>query len=136
MRRSIDALLESHAMRDLGTTTISLHIGVLMAVMTGRFEHAAEMIGAFEASCERYGVRPPAALSTFIEVTDPFGATREALSADVYAAAYERGSRMTLDEAVARVAEVGEAAAVAVPGAGATTVDDNHAVGGSAADAS
>ena len=47
-------------MRDLGTTTISLHVGVLVAAMIGRFEDAAEVIGAFEASCERYGVRPPA----------------------------------------------------------------------------
>jgi hypothetical protein len=135
IRYAIDGLLESHAMRDLGTTTISLHIGVLVAVMTGRFEDAAEMIGAFEASCERYGVRPPAALSTFIEVSDPFGATREALSADAYAAAYERGARLSLDEAVAKVAELGEAAAVMAPAAHATKVDERDTVGRSVADA-
>ena len=111
MRYAIEGLLESHAMRDLATTTISLHIGVLVAVMTGRFEDAAEVIGAFEASCERYGVRPPAALTTFIEVTDPFAATREALSPETYAAAYERGARMSLDEAVAKVADLGDVAA-------------------------
>ena len=118
MRYAIEGLLESHAMRDLATTTISLHIGVLVAVMTGRFEDAAEVIGAFEASCERYGIRPPAALTTFIEVTDPFAATREALSPETYAAAYERGARMSLDEAVARVAELGDVAAagMAPPG--------------------
>ena len=97
-RYAIDGLLESHAMRDLATTTISLHVGVLVAVMTGRFEDAAEVIGAFEASCERYGVRPPAALTTFIKVTDPFGATRKALSPRRTQAAYERGARMSLDE--------------------------------------
>jgi predicted ATPase/class 3 adenylate cyclase len=116
VRYAIEGLLESHAMRDIATTTISLHVGVLVAVMIGRFEDAAEIVGAFEASCERYGVRPPAALTTFIEVSDPFAATRQALSPETYAAAYERGARMTLDEAVARVADLGEvAAALMVP---------------------
>ena len=110
-RYAIDGLLESHAMRDLGTTTISLHIGVLVAVMLGRFEESAEMIGAFDASCERYGVRPPAALSAFIAVDDPFAETREALEPAVYEGAYERGRRLSLDEAVAKVAELGEVAA-------------------------
>ena len=103
-------------MRDIGTTTISLHIGVLVAAIVGRFEDAAELIGAFEASCERYGVRPPAALSTFIKSHDPFAATIEALSPEAYAAAYERGRRLSLDEAVAKVADLGDAMAVDAPG--------------------
>ena len=32
IRRAIEGLVESHAMRDVATTTISLHIGVLAAV--------------------------------------------------------------------------------------------------------
>jgi hypothetical protein len=81
--------------------------------MGGRFEDAAELIGAFEASCERYGVRPPAALNRFIATKDPFAATREALPPDVFAAAMERGRRLDLNEAVAKVAELGEVAAAA-----------------------
>jgi hypothetical protein len=81
--------------------------------MAGRFEDAAELIGAFEASCERYGVRPPSALNRFIATKDPFAATREALPPDVFAAAMERGRRLDLNEAVAKVAELGEAAAIA-----------------------
>jgi hypothetical protein len=114
-RYAIDGLLESYAMRDLGTTTISLHIGVLVSVMLGRFEESAEMIGAFDASCERYGVRPPKALTAFIAINDPFGATRDALEPAVYEAAYERGRRLSLDEAVAKVAALGEAAASLPP---------------------
>jgi hypothetical protein len=98
-------------MRDLGTTTISLHVGVLVAVMFGRFDESAEIIGAFDASCERYGVRPPAALTEFIAVSDPFEATRQALDPVVYDAAYQRGQRLSLDEAVAAVAALGEIAA-------------------------
>jgi predicted ATPase len=119
IRYSIEGLLESHSMRDLGTTTISLHVGVLVAALVGRFEVAAELIGAFDASCERYGVRPPAALSTFIQTHDPFAATSEALSPEAYAAAYERGRRLSLDEAVAKVADLGEATPLADPGAAA-----------------
>jgi predicted ATPase/class 3 adenylate cyclase len=107
-RFAIDSLLESHAIRDIPTTTISLHIGVLAAAMQGRFTEAAELIGAFEASCERYGVRPPAALDLFIQKQDPFVATREALPPADYAAAVERGRRLDLDQAVAKVADLGE----------------------------
>ena len=113
-----NGLLESHAMRDLGTTTISLHVGVLVAAVLGRFDIAAELIGAFDASCERYGVRPPVALTAFIKTHDPFAATAEALAPEAYAAAYERGRRLSLDEAVGKVADLGQAAAAA--GAAAT----------------
>ncbi|MFL5673731.1 MAG: ATP-binding protein [Chloroflexota bacterium] len=108
IQMAIEGLLESHAMRDVATTTISLHVGVLAAAALGRFEDAAELIGAFEAGCERYGVRPPAALTTFIEMEDPFAATRNVLPPDVFEAAHERGQRLELDEAVAKVAELGE----------------------------
>ena len=73
-RLAVDALVESHSMRDLGTTTISLHIGVLLGALTGHFEEAAEIHGAFDALCERYGVRPPAALA-FVGGRDPFEMT-------------------------------------------------------------
>ena len=72
-RLAVEALVESQAMRDLGTTTISLHIGVLLGALTGRFEEAAEIHGAFDALCERYGVRPPAALARSSAASDPFG---------------------------------------------------------------
>ena len=119
IRYAIDGLLESHAMRDLGTTTISMHVGVLVAAIVGRFDVAAELIGTFDASCERYGVRPPAALGNFIKSHDPFALTREALSPEAYAAAYERGRRLSLDEAVAKVADLGDAAAAGGAGSSA-----------------
>ncbi|HYH93155.1 MAG TPA: hypothetical protein VD763_08355 [Candidatus Saccharimonadales bacterium] len=127
-RFAIEGLLESHAMRDLGTTTISLHVGVLVATMIGRFEDASEVMGAFEASCERYGVRPPQALSSFIEVNDPFEATRAALTPEVYEAAFERGHRMSLDEAVAKVVELGEVAETLMPTAPSEQIDQQGTV--------
>lgn len=107
-RESIRGLIESHTMRDLGTTTISLHVGVLVATLAERWEAAAELAGAFEAACERYGVRPPAALDRFMLANDPIAATRMHLPSDVFDAAYERGTRLSLDEAVAKVASIGE----------------------------
>jgi len=111
-RLAVDALVESQSMRDLGTTTISLHIGVLLGALTGHFEEAAEVHGAFDALCDRYGVRPPAALARFVGGADPFKATRENLDPDTWAAAYARGRRLTLDDAVSMIVVLGDAAGV------------------------
>jgi hypothetical protein len=108
---AVESLVESQSMEDLGTTTISLHVGVLLGALTGRFEEAAEIHGAFDALCERYGVRPPAALSEFVGRRDPFALARENLEPNVWAAAYDRGRRLTLDEAVAKIVGLGDAAA-------------------------
>ena len=110
-RWSVQALDETYRLGDLGTTTISLHIGVLMAAFIGRSEDAARLTGAFDALSERYGVRPPAALGRFIDRIDPFAMAREGLSPEAYAAAYEAGRRMTLEEAVELVRVVGASVA-------------------------
>ena len=109
-RLAVESLVESQSMEDLGTTTISLHVGVLLGALTGRFEEAAEIHGAFDALCERYGVRPPAALSEFVGRQDPFEWARQNLDPTAWADAYERGRRLTLDEAVAKIVGLGDAA--------------------------
>lgn len=109
-RLAVDALVESQSLRDLGTTTISLHIGVLLGALIGRFEEAAEINGAFEALCERYGVRPPASLALFVGGLDPFELTRQNLDPEAWAEAYARGRRLTLDEAVAKIVALGDEA--------------------------
>jgi predicted ATPase/class 3 adenylate cyclase len=107
---AVDALVETRDMLDLGTTTISLHVGVLIGALIGHFDEAAMLHGAFDALCDRYGVRPPAALETFVGGQDPFRLTREGMESGPFSAAYERGRRMTLDEAVDLVVELGEVA--------------------------
>jgi len=107
-RLAIESLVESQSTRDLGTTTISLHVGVLLGALTGHFEEAAEIHGAFDALCERYGVRPPIALREFVGRQDPFELTRQNMDPDRWAEAYERGRRLTLDEAVAKIVELGD----------------------------
>ena len=108
-RWAVDGIEETFRLGDLGSATISLHIGVLMAAMIGRVEDAARLTGAFDALTERYGVRPPAALGRLIDQVDPFAMARDALSPESYAAAYEMGRRMTLEQAVALTAAVGSA---------------------------
>ena len=66
----------SHAMRDLGTTTISLHVGVLVAAMIGRFEDAAEVMRRVRGLVRP--LRRPAAGGPELvhRGDDPFEATR------------------------------------------------------------
>jgi predicted ATPase len=105
-RLFVRSLLATHTMRDIGTTTISLHVGVLMASMAGRFEDGAVAAGAFEALCERYGVRPPAGLDRFLRVEAAFKSLATSLGPEAYEAAYDRGRRMSLDEAVDLVVDL------------------------------
>jgi predicted ATPase/class 3 adenylate cyclase len=102
-------------MRDLATMTITLHTGVIMGAMLGRFEDAAVIAGAFESACQRFGVRPPTDLQRFITEVDPLGTSRAALGEAAFDAAFERGRSLTLDEAVDRVLVVSDAAADAPP---------------------
>jgi predicted ATPase/class 3 adenylate cyclase len=105
-RLFVQSLMATHTMRDIGTTTISLHVGVLMASMAERFEDGAVAAGAFEALCERYGVRPPAGLDRFLRVEAAFKSLAVALGPETYEAAYDRGRRMSLDEAVDLVVDL------------------------------
>lgn len=102
------ALSLTLAQRDLGTTAIQLHFGVLIAMGSGRAEDAARLTGAFDAACERYGVRPPAALEILVHSKDPFQMARDALAPDRYELAYQAGRRLSLAEAVAIVSEIAE----------------------------
>jgi predicted ATPase/class 3 adenylate cyclase len=110
VRWAIAALRETYEQRDLGTATISLHVGVLIAVITKHFDEAARLTGAFEAGMERYGVRPPAALERFIRSQNPFRLAREALPPERFDAEYETGRRMTIGQAVELLTELARTA--------------------------
>lgn len=107
-RWSVASIMETYATRDIATTTISLHIGVLLAVVAGRHEDAVRLSGAFDALTLRYGVAPPAALGRFIAQLDPFAKARAAVPPERYAELHAEGLGMTLDQAVALVAEIGD----------------------------
>jgi predicted ATPase/class 3 adenylate cyclase len=106
-RLFVRSLLATYEMRDIGTTTISLHIGIVMANMTERFEDGAIIAGAFEALCERYGVRPPAGLDRFLRLEDSSKALAASLGPEAFESAFDRGRRLSLGEAVALVVDMG-----------------------------
>jgi predicted ATPase/class 3 adenylate cyclase len=104
---AISAMSQSFTLRDLASTAIGLPIGALVALRADRLEDAAAIMGAFEAACERYGVRPPVGLASLIRRSDPLGRIEGTLDPEVVAAAMERGRRMPLGEAVALILQIG-----------------------------
>lgn len=108
---SVQSMVHTAAMRDVATTTISLHVGVLLGVVLGRFEDAVRLSGAFDALCLLNGVQPPAALGRFVQQLDPFEKARAAVTPEDYQRLFADGRRMTLDEAVALFIDLGELAA-------------------------
>ena len=103
---AVRSMLGNHAIRDLAGTTVALPIGAIIALGTGRPVEAAVILGTFETLCERFGVRPPAALAALIDTADPFDRVRTALSPDILADATDRGRRLTLPEVLDIIVEV------------------------------
>ena len=85
-----------------------------MASMLGRAEEAATLVRSVRrpAVPAVRGPAPPASLERFIGEMDALATVRAALTPEAFAAAVERGRRMSLDQAVALVAELGDVAAV------------------------
>jgi predicted ATPase/class 3 adenylate cyclase len=103
---ALQSALETYGMRDLGSSTISLPVGAVVALELGRPEDAAVLMAAFDALCERYGVRPPLGLAQMIGRAEPNDQIKARLPADVLAAATERGRRMSLDDAIKIVVDL------------------------------
>ena len=110
-RLAVEALVETQAMRDLGTTTISLHVGVLMAGDARSVRGRGPAPRGLRRACAP--VRRPAAgrprASSSADGTRS-GTARAALgTGGVRGRSTSDGRRMTLDEAVGRVLEVSDA---------------------------
>ena len=101
-----ESLAEYRALRDIGTTAISIQIGAIVALNADRPEDAAVLLGATESLTERYGVVPPAGLAWLIGSQNPVERVAELLEPDVLASALERGRRFSLDEAVELVVQI------------------------------
>jgi predicted ATPase/class 3 adenylate cyclase len=104
----VRAVLEHHALRDVATCTISLASAALTALEVGQAEQAAVLLGAHEGLTGQYGVRAPLGLEELITGGRPYGRAKAALDSDQFEAALQRGRRMSLDEAVALVARIGD----------------------------
>jgi predicted ATPase/class 3 adenylate cyclase len=99
-RAAVQSLVEFHAMRDVATTTITLAPTARVALDAGRLEDAAILLAAFHNLCEVYGVQPPIGVLHLIAGGDVERRIADALGADTYAQATDRGRRLSLDEAV------------------------------------
>lgn len=101
-----ESLIEYHALRDIGTTAISLQVASIVALEAGRPEDAAVLLGAMANLSDVYGVVPPAGLAWLIKSQAPDERVVELLEPDVLSAALERGRRLSLDEAVELVVRI------------------------------
>jgi predicted ATPase/class 3 adenylate cyclase len=107
VRWLVQSLVETLALRDVGSATIMLPATAIVALEAGRPEDAAVLLGAFEGLSERFGVRPPAPAESFLMV-DPYASVGELLDPEELAAALARGRRFSLDEAVALVIRIAD----------------------------
>jgi predicted ATPase/class 3 adenylate cyclase len=105
----LTALAETLAMRDIASITIGLPMLAVLALDNRGAEAAASLMGAFEEFRQLYGIEPPAGLNFLIETNAPLQRTRATIGDEAFEAAFDRGRRMSLDEAVALVAAVAEA---------------------------
>jgi predicted ATPase/class 3 adenylate cyclase len=101
LRWWLASMAAHHEMGDMATVVIGLWAGASAVAQMGRQRDAITMMGAFEALCARYGVRPPA---FFEELTPGVARVTFDLADDPEAAA--RGAAMSYDEAVDFVNEV------------------------------
>ena len=101
--RAIETMYE---LRDVAGATITLRNAAVVCVGLGRADACASLIGAFETLCQQYGVRPPMGLREIWDADDPATTARLMLGDAGYEAAFVRGGRMSLGQAVAVVAAV------------------------------
>jgi predicted ATPase/class 3 adenylate cyclase len=94
------AMMEAYALRDNASTTLSFAAGAVGLLAMGKAAQAATVMGAFDALCERYGVKPPMSIAELIGTADPTEHARQMLPQAEFDAAWARGSRLSLGEAV------------------------------------
>lgn len=109
IRWALQSIVEYRAMRDITSTTITLAALARVAFEGGRIEDAAVLLGAFDALCDRYGVRPPSSVLHHILGGDVDERLKDVLDPDILAQSRDHGARMSLDEAVDLADEVCQA---------------------------
>jgi predicted ATPase/class 3 adenylate cyclase len=97
----VESLRSQLAMGDIASTILGLRGAALVLASAGLPADGALMNGAFDALCRRYGFRPPANPEDWASLG---WTTEEALAAlrseGAYADEWQRGSTMSLEEAV------------------------------------
>jgi predicted ATPase/class 3 adenylate cyclase len=115
-RTAADFLMRSIAKsRDLGdraSLAISLEVAAIAALELDEPESAAVLLGTLETATAKYGVQPPAGLALLIATREPSKRVAEELDPATLRDAMERGRRMSLDEAVELLLQLGRDAGV------------------------
>ena len=97
----VRGMVTSHSLRDVTGTAISLQFAAVVAMGAERPDDAAVLLGAAEHLGELYGVKPPMGLQQLIGQAAPYDRIAAMLGPDRYAASFDAGRQLTLDEAVA-----------------------------------
>ena len=95
----------TYSMRDLASTRLAAGRGARGVPRAPG--DAVALMGAFDALCERYGVRPPVPFANSSISPIPLAEASALLATEEVAEHTRRGRRMTLGEAVALTLEVG-----------------------------
>jgi predicted ATPase/class 3 adenylate cyclase len=103
----VRSVAKSRDLGDRATLAISLEVAAIVALELDDPESAAVLLGAMETATAQYGVRPPAGLAFLISTREPSKRVEEALDPATLRDAMERGRRMSLDEAVELVLQLG-----------------------------
>jgi predicted ATPase/class 3 adenylate cyclase len=102
----LQGLAETRSMRDIASMTIGLPALSVYALTACGPEVAASIMGAFETLTQMYGIEPPGGLNFLITTQQPLDRARQELGDEAFEVAFERGRRLTLEEAIDLVAEV------------------------------
>jgi hypothetical protein len=103
----VRSMARSRDLGDLATLAISLEVAAIAMLEIDEPESAAVLLGALETATEQYGVRPPAGLAFLISTREPRKRVEELLDPATLRDAMARGRRMSLDDAVELMLQVG-----------------------------
>jgi predicted ATPase len=109
LRQLALSLRGSLAVRELTDAALGAQFFVIGAPLIGHAEAGAVVHGACQGAFERMGIRPPATYEDLVG-TDPIPLIESQLGVEAFAAAVDRGRRLSVEEAIDLIGDVAAAA--------------------------
>ncbi len=100
VRYGVEAFRGALALGERADVIIALQPLVVLLLRAGQPTAGAIVLGALDEAIERFGMRPPASFQIVTGVADPEAAFEGALGTEAFAAARERGRKLSLEGAV------------------------------------
>ena len=97
VRYGLRSVAANRAIGDLASITLFLRSAVGLFMVAGEVEAAATVLGAFEAHCRRYGIKPPLDAAQFLGLGGPTDDLVAVLAEPKLHAAHAHGEAMTTD---------------------------------------